>query len=135
MLRRPPSSTRTDTRCPYTTLFRSGGIDRRHDGAGRGVGRLAGMDDAGGEGRPVAGSRGIGHGVYRILRRRWLSRSIRVMRPMTVPPRNTMATLSLAKIGIGSSSGWAAATDTRRDRTGVGEGQSVYAGIDPGGCG
>src|SRR3546814_19999231 len=91
MLRRPPSSTRTDTRCPYTTLFRSGGIDRRHDGAGRGVGRLAGMDDAGGEGRPVAGSRGIGHGVYRILRRRWLSRSIRVMRPMKVPPRNTMA--------------------------------------------
>src|SRR3546814_17784630 len=25
MLRRPPRSTRTDTLCPYTTLFRSGG--------------------------------------------------------------------------------------------------------------
>src|SRR3546814_11733242 len=28
MLRRPPRSTRTDTRFPYTTLFRSGGIAR-----------------------------------------------------------------------------------------------------------
>src|SRR3546814_12282259 len=26
MRRRPPRSTRTDTRCPYTTLFRSGAI-------------------------------------------------------------------------------------------------------------
>src|SRR3546814_15994476 len=26
MVRRPPRSTRTDTLCPYTTLFRSGGI-------------------------------------------------------------------------------------------------------------
>src|SRR3546814_10693449 len=25
MIRRPPRSTRTDTLCPYTTLFRSGG--------------------------------------------------------------------------------------------------------------
>src|SRR3546814_12000098 len=29
MIRRPPRSTRTDTLCPYTTLFRSGGA--RHD--------------------------------------------------------------------------------------------------------
>src|SRR3546814_3417638 len=29
MIRRPPRSTRTDTRCPYTTLFRSGGGQRR----------------------------------------------------------------------------------------------------------
>src|SRR3546814_9097320 len=27
MIRRPPSSTRTDTRCPYSTLCRSIGID------------------------------------------------------------------------------------------------------------
>src|SRR3546814_16730738 len=26
MIRRPPRSTRTDTRFPYTTLFRSGGV-------------------------------------------------------------------------------------------------------------
>src|SRR3546814_6464075 len=32
MIRRPPRSTRTDTRFPYTTLFRSGhaGAQRRH---------------------------------------------------------------------------------------------------------
>src|SRR3546814_2441741 len=29
MIRRPPRSTRTDTLCPYTTLFRSGGVRRR----------------------------------------------------------------------------------------------------------
>src|SRR3546814_1758730 len=29
MLRRPPRSTRTDTLFPYTTLFRSGGINER----------------------------------------------------------------------------------------------------------
>src|SRR3546814_4177659 len=29
MIRRPPRSTRTDTLCPYTTLFRSQAVDRR----------------------------------------------------------------------------------------------------------
>src|SRR3546814_9155669 len=29
-IRRPPRSTRTDTRCPYTTLFRSLRATRRH---------------------------------------------------------------------------------------------------------
>src|SRR3546814_1746790 len=29
MIRRPPSSTRTDTLCPYTTLFRAAEIRRR----------------------------------------------------------------------------------------------------------
>src|SRR3546814_14526422 len=29
MIRRPPRSTRTDTRLPYTTLFRSGGLGGR----------------------------------------------------------------------------------------------------------
>src|SRR3546814_15394536 len=33
MIRRPPRSTRTDTLFPYTTLFRSPGVD--HRGAGR----------------------------------------------------------------------------------------------------
>src|SRR3546814_20792891 len=30
MIRRPPRSTPTDTRFPYTTLFRSAGLDRAH---------------------------------------------------------------------------------------------------------
>src|SRR3546814_7526815 len=32
MIRRPPRSTRTDTRFPYTTLFRSGGADQDRGG-------------------------------------------------------------------------------------------------------
>src|SRR3546814_20219333 len=32
MIRRPPRSTRTDTLCPYTTLFRSAGIESIHKG-------------------------------------------------------------------------------------------------------
>src|SRR3546814_7031183 len=35
MIRRPPRSTRTDTRFPYTTLFRSGGLYRRRRDAHR----------------------------------------------------------------------------------------------------
>src|SRR3546814_13432893 len=52
MVRRPPRSTRTDTRFPYTTLFRSEpapfvlGLRLRRRGRGRGVRRGAG----GGEG-------------------------------------------------------------------------------------
>src|SRR3546814_2689188 len=55
MIRRPPRSTRTDTLCPYTTLFRSyhgwrGGTDRRaqrpgappHRAGRRSVRRFAG---------------------------------------------------------------------------------------------
>src|SRR3546814_11389060 len=42
MTRRPPSSTRTDTLCPYATLFRSGRV--RHVAAGV---AHAGLDDAG----------------------------------------------------------------------------------------
>src|SRR3546814_13629911 len=34
MMRRPPRSTRTDTLCPYTTLFRSGGRRRRVEHTG-----------------------------------------------------------------------------------------------------
>src|SRR3546814_11090988 len=33
MIRRPPRSTRTDTLFPYTTLFRSGGVDDAHEAA------------------------------------------------------------------------------------------------------
>src|SRR3546814_20722786 len=45
MIRRPPRSTRTDTRLPYTTLFRSrllhGGVDRQEARVGQHrVGRL-----------------------------------------------------------------------------------------------
>src|SRR3546814_12460827 len=32
MIRRPPRSTRTDTLCPYTTLFRSGWVAREERG-------------------------------------------------------------------------------------------------------
>src|SRR3546814_15643599 len=32
MIRRPPGSTRSDTRFPYTTLFRSAKTDRAHEG-------------------------------------------------------------------------------------------------------
>src|SRR3546814_3563630 len=32
MIRRPPRSTRTDTRFPYTTLFRSRRLNQRHEG-------------------------------------------------------------------------------------------------------
>src|SRR3546814_1341577 len=35
MLRRPPRSTRTDTRFPYTTLFRSVVVEKRAEGSGR----------------------------------------------------------------------------------------------------
>src|SRR3546814_12127526 len=31
MMRRPPRSTRTDTLCPYTTLFRSAGDAQKYD--------------------------------------------------------------------------------------------------------
>src|SRR3546814_5900481 len=40
MIRRPPRSTRTDTLFPYTTLFRSSGIDHRR-GRPRSVARTA----------------------------------------------------------------------------------------------
>src|SRR3546814_15512939 len=49
MIRRPPRSTRTDTLCPYTTLFRSAGdqalvaVGQR---VGEGVDRLGMLDDA-----------------------------------------------------------------------------------------
>src|SRR3546814_5314301 len=45
MIRRPPRSTRTDTLFPYTTLFRSVGLqaagEQRHEGDGQGA--LAGQ--------------------------------------------------------------------------------------------
>src|SRR3546814_8949610 len=48
MIRRPPRSTRTDTLCPYTTLFRSGFAfaEQRHDlAATRGVERHIFVDE------------------------------------------------------------------------------------------
>src|SRR3546814_19259260 len=41
MIRRPPRSTRTDTLCPYTTLFRSIAVDERQQRAGE---RRVGLD-------------------------------------------------------------------------------------------
>src|SRR3546814_1382426 len=58
MIRRPPRSTRTDTLCPYTTLFRSGlaGIGRRQQGAAgvvlEQVGQPAGTAGHGRSGKP-----------------------------------------------------------------------------------
>src|SRR3546814_6380563 len=44
MIRRPPRSTRTDTLFPYTTLFRSKGLERReHAGARRVAERMPGV--------------------------------------------------------------------------------------------
>src|SRR3546814_9924825 len=60
MIRRPPRSTRTDTLCPYTTLFRS--IDGLHRVLGGGAG--AGEGGAG-QARSSAAiiSTAIGHGI------------------------------------------------------------------------
>src|SRR3546814_5670021 len=47
MIRRPPRSTRTDTLFPYTTLFRSGGIDVLVNNAGYCLaGAIEEIDDA-----------------------------------------------------------------------------------------
>src|SRR3546814_5453494 len=48
---RPPRSTRTDTRFPYTTLFRSAGFRRRHGGGHAGGRRPAPLPDLGGHPR------------------------------------------------------------------------------------
>src|SRR3546814_2284739 len=78
MIRLPPRSTRTDTLFPSTTLFRSlvhawaflnvgrGRVDRCHDRAGGRVGLLPGVDRAGLESGPVAGS---GHARLQVQRR------------------------------------------------------------------
>src|SRR3546814_7747598 len=65
MIRRPPRSTRTDTRFPYTTLFRSAGwrggkargLDRR-GGHGLRCGRRRGADR--GEARPLFAALDVG---------------------------------------------------------------------------
>src|SRR3546814_4508262 len=58
MRRRPPRSTRTDTRFPYTTLFRSGAADRAgHGGRGDRRGRRGGLGGAE-PARPAAGGHG-----------------------------------------------------------------------------
>src|SRR3546814_10299018 len=63
MIRRPPRSTRTDTLCPYTTLFRSG------------CPRLAG-DDPDGPLRPARGIRRCGHLPRQHTRRLYHRRQI-----------------------------------------------------------
>src|SRR3546814_8698081 len=63
MIRRPPRSTRTDTLFPYTTLFRSLGVDR--DDVKVRVGHLQAGDDqadaGGGEGRHLGLPDHLGH--------------------------------------------------------------------------
>src|SRR3546814_5314379 len=62
MIRRPPRSTRTDTRLPYTTLFRSGCRGGR--GGFGGLGKERGGGDRGGkEERSDQGGAEAGHGV------------------------------------------------------------------------
>src|SRR3546814_21042021 len=64
MIRLPPSSTRTDTLFPYTTLFRSdcrrlhdaGGAEERHEGRHH-LWRLRTIGNAGAEGRAQASGR------------------------------------------------------------------------------
>src|SRR3546814_2719782 len=69
MIRLPPRSTRIDTLCPYTTLFRSGGLPghrhlgyRRPGADGERAAGLCGSGIAGQGGRrkPRAGARGAG---------------------------------------------------------------------------
>src|SRR3546814_13759436 len=45
MIRRPPRSTRTDTLCPYTTLFRSKVFERARQGRLAGRGTLLFVDE------------------------------------------------------------------------------------------
>src|SRR3546814_17726461 len=47
MILRPPESTRTDTLCPYTTLFRSNGDRARHAGRRWRTARRSGVADSG----------------------------------------------------------------------------------------
>src|SRR5215475_1109696 len=82
--------------CVLETLVHSGrgldecrrGVDRRNDGAGRWVDLLPTMDGA------CVGAMlaiGLGH-AQSTLRRRWLTRSMRVIRPRKRPPSSTTTT-------------------------------------------
>src|SRR3546814_7665655 len=56
MIRRPPRSTRTDTRFPYTTLFRSLGLGNGpdiHDAGDDGIAAMIILAARGGDGAPV----------------------------------------------------------------------------------
>src|SRR3546814_477462 len=66
MRRRPPRSTRTDTLCPYTTLFRSG-IDVEGDGAAGRPGDLLLLQIDGDDG--VGAARGVVHQQIHLLLR------------------------------------------------------------------
>src|SRR3546814_11711411 len=69
MIRRPPRSTRTDTRCPYTTLFRSaleGGVGAVCTSSGQAALHLA-IVTLMGQGGHIVASRNIYGGSYNIL--------------------------------------------------------------------
>src|SRR3546814_1461061 len=90
MFRRPTRSTRTDTLCPYTTLFRSCGVV---------VGRIVVpglLDDAGGIDRHLAlvgvqvldAARGGGHGGSPFVR----------LLSLSANPRNRVAKLRIGRL-------------------------------------
>src|SRR3546814_1161408 len=60
MIRRPPRSTRTDTLFPYTTLFRSGGVDLKGTLTDVLTGRVWSFQT------PVTGALAVGIGVFNI---------------------------------------------------------------------
>src|SRR3546814_13979516 len=63
MIRRPPRSTRTDTLCPYTTLFRSPARrhERKHRARQRRLARAIGSDDPGQRPRAERGADAVHH--------------------------------------------------------------------------
>src|SRR3546814_14274878 len=63
MIRRPPRSTRTDTLCPFTTLFRSGLGQLRHAGESAEAGELAVVADRQDEVAVGTGHHLVGHDV------------------------------------------------------------------------
>src|SRR3546814_1118115 len=58
MIRRPPRSTRTDTRFPYTTLFRSPNARRHPVGDDGAASRADSLDDGAGTPMPAPGHPG-----------------------------------------------------------------------------
>src|SRR3546814_1725331 len=92
MIRRPPRSTRTDTLCPYTTLFRSPPrADGHHGGKGRGGDEAHRAD-------PRGRRRGVpAHGLLPVRR---VERAVlhRARRRHAQPPRSEEHTSELQSL-------------------------------------
>src|SRR3546814_13617338 len=95
MVRRPPRSTRTDTRIPYTTLFRSTGALH---------GWIMACSASGRPGQPGPTER------WRLVQ--WL----RLLDALdeNIAPRDLAATLSLPDAGSYSAAEWDASSERRR---------------------